>query len=189
MGAEVSTAARAREAVNSPSRETAPPMVWTWDGLAMTPKRPAMADHYFVIGQTYTFAPWEDRSEVSHRHEFAWLREAWKNLPESMAATFPTPDRLRKAALIEAGYFTERMVDAGSNAAALRVAAFMRAGNEDAKIVVRGPVVVERTAQSQSRRYMDAKTFQASKTAVLEIVAGLIGVTPQALQQNADQSA
>ena len=45
--------------------------------------------------------------------------------------------------------------------------------------------VVIRTARSQSRRSMDKKDFQASKSAVLDIVAGMIGVAPEDLARQA----
>jgi len=48
--------------------------------------------------------------------------------------------------------------------------------------VVRGHVVVMREAKSQSRRSMDKAEFQASKTAIMEHIAGLLGVTTQELE-------
>ena len=81
------------------------------------------------------------------------------------------------------------IVDAGSNAAALRVASAFRSIDDFALVIVRGPAVVRRTAKSQSRRAMDAKTFQLSKTALLDTVAAMIGVTTDALTSNALRAA
>jgi hypothetical protein len=131
----------------------------------------------------------EERSEKSHSHEFAWLKEAWQNLPETIADQFPTPNHLRKRALILGGFYHETLIDAGSNAAALRVAAYARGKDEFAHVVVRGAFVVERTAKSQSRRSMDKAEFQASKQAVIDVVSAMIGVTPAALLQNAGKAA
>lgn len=154
-----------------------------WDGEAMIPLRPRAADREYVIGQEYWLDIWEPRSAVSHNHEFAWLAEAWKNLREDDAALFPTPEHLRKRALIQAGYYDESIIDVGNNAGALRVAAAWRGKDDFALVIVRGPAVVIRTAKSQSRRMMDRKTFQESKTAIMEIVAQMIGVSPDELSQ------
>ena len=100
------------------------PTAFTWDAEAcvMSPKWPRLAASRFEGGRDYLLADVEHRSDVSHRHEFAWLREAWNSLPEHLADEFPTTEHLRKWALIQAGFFHETMIDAGSNAAALRVA-------------------------------------------------------------------
>jgi hypothetical protein len=161
------------------------PMRWDGDGFVpLSPKWSAEADRRYVIGEVYRVDIVEDRSDVSHRHEFAWLREAWANLPEELADIYPSPEALRKRALIEAGYFDETIVDAGTNAAAIRVAAAFRAREEFAHVVVRGPLVAIRTAKSQSRRAMGRADFQASKTAIMEIVAQMLGVSATMLRQS-----
>lgn len=157
------------------------PQSFTWDGEAMVPRSPRLADKAYVVGEVYTLVPHEERTSASHNHEFAWLRDAWLNLPESFADQFPTQEHLRKRALIDAGFYDETIVDAGTSAAALRVASAFRSREEFALVIVRGPAVVIRTAKSQSRRKMNKQEFQDSKTAILEIVAGMIGVTPAAL--------
>lgn len=163
------------------------PVQFTWDGESMVPAKwqAKLCDQQFVIGERYRMAPIEDRSETSHRHEFAWLREAWKNLPEKLAELYPSPEHLRKRALIDGGFYTEEVIDAGSNAAALRVAAYVRGHDEFAAVIVRGPAVVVRHAKSQSYRAMDKAEFQASKTSILEIVAEMIGVSPERMKPEA----
>lgn len=126
-------------------------------------------------------APRQHRSPNSHNHEFAWLTEAWRNLPENCADLYPSAEHLRKRALIAAGYYDEIITDVGSKAGALRVAAMLHAIDDFAVVSVRGPIVIRRTAKSQSRRAMDKATFQASKTAVMEVVAQMLGVTPDEL--------
>lgn len=138
---------------------------------------------HFAEGAVYWMSIEPERSEKTHKHEFAWLREAWKNLPESIAHLYPTTEHLRKRALIEAGFYTERLIDAGTAAAALRVAAFAREEDEFAWVVTRGPMVVVRKAKSQSHRAMGGPDFQRSKQAILEIVSNLIGVEPEQLQR------
>lgn len=164
--------------------ESIPPMPFQWDGEieALRPRHPKLAGRHFVDTVYYTMAPWEDRSIATHNHQFAWLHQAWQNLPEDLADAYPTPEHLRKRALIEAGFYDEDVIDAGTKAAALRVASHFRKRDDFAWIVVRGPVVVVRTAKSQSRRYMDKDTFQKSKTAIMEIIANMIGSTPAQLE-------
>lgn len=159
------------------------PLLFTWDGEYLIPVSQRTADKLLVVGQRYAFVEYADRSQASHSHQFAWLAEAWRNLPENLADLYPTPEHLRKRALIEAGYYDETIVDAGTNAAALRMATFMRAKDDFALVIVRGAFAIERVAKSQSRRAMDRKTFQESKTAIMEIVAALIGVAPEDLRK------
>ncbi|GAA0212682.1 hypothetical protein QOZ96_001091 [Brevundimonas nasdae] len=159
------------------------PTAFEWTGEVLAPTHPVLAKNRFVQGQRYLMAEVEHRSGKSHDHEFAWLAEAFKSLPEHVVEAFPTVEHLRKRALIDAGYFTETQIDAGTNAAALRVAAHLRTKSDFAVVVVRGPMVVERVAKSQSRRSMDKAEFQASKTAILEIVSDLLGVDPDVLVQ------
>jgi hypothetical protein len=159
------------------------PLQMRWEGDVMRPLNPRAADRQYVVGQVYNLDHREDRSDATHRHEFAWLHEAWLNLPEQLADAFPTSEHLRKRALIQAGYCDETLIDVGSKVGAMRVAAEFRKVDDFALVIVRGPVVVIRRAKSQSRRAMDSKTFQASKTAILEVVAGMIGVSPDDLSR------
>lgn len=162
-----------------------------WDGDSFVPEKrfADICDRRFVIGEVYPLVVEEDRSGVSHRHEFAWLREAFNQLPEALAADFPTVDHMRKRALIEAGWYDEQIIDAGSTAAALRVRQFIRSSDDFAHTVVRGGLVVIRTAKSQSVRAMKKADFQASKTAILEVVSSWIGITPAELERNAERAA
>lgn len=170
------------------------PMSFEWSGDAMVPlaRHHNEANAHFVIGQVYRLCEFEDRSMNSHRHEFAWLREAWKNLPEDLAPLFPTVESLRKRALIEGGFFYEKIVEARSPAEARNIAALVESLDEFAYVKIDGNVVITRRAMSQRMRgkyAMDRKTFQDSKTAVLRIVSDLIGVTPETLTRNAEKAA
>jgi len=163
------------------------PIQCTWDGESLTPVNQVWArraDQQWVVGERYMVETRQERSVAAHNHEFAWLHEAWLQLPEKIADLYPTAEHLRKRALVEAGYYTEDIIDAGTNAAALRVAAFARK-DDFALVIVRGPLVVVRVAKSQSRRHMDRETFQASKSAIMEIVAGLIGTSADELKEQA----
>ena len=166
-----------------------PPLGFRWDGDAMVPLAPKRADEYFTVGEVYPLVVHEQRSTATHNHEFAAVAEAWRNLPERLAELYPSPEHLRKRALVEAGYYDETAVDAGTGAAAIRVAAAFRAREEFSLVIVRGPIVLIRTPKSQSHRAMDKATFQASKTAVLDVIAAMVGVAPADLKRQAGRAA
>ena len=154
-------------------------MRWTDDGVLkpVGPHWAKMADAEFVIGESYRIVQVADRSDASHRHFFAAINEAWHNLPESLAAEYPTPEHLRKKSLIKAGFATSRDFPAASHAEAVRLASFLKAGDDYSIITVVGSVVTVWSPKSQSLRAMGKDQFERSKSAVLDIVAGLIGVT------------
>lgn len=160
---------------------TGRPIAFQWDGEAMRPLHPKLADKEYVVGERYMLAPFEQRSVASHNHEFAWLHEAWLNLPERYAEQFPSAEHLRKYALIQAGYSNSHSLVCGSKAEALRVAAFIRPLDEFAVVTVNGCVVNRFTAKSQSRRAMGREEFQDSKTKIMDVIAQMIGVEPEQL--------
>ena len=160
-------------------------MRFTWNGEAMIPARPRDADKVFVIGRRYWLEEASERSWISHQQQFAWIGEAWGNLPDSLAETFPTPEHLRKAALIATGWHREAVIEAGSAAAALRVAAYAKGRDEFAHVVTRGPTVTVRWARSQRMHgldRMDKAEFQKSKDDILGWISNLIGVEPERLR-------
>jgi hypothetical protein len=164
---------------------------YVWDGAAMRPM-PAFAaliGERFAVGEVVSLEPAEERSSASHRHYFACIREAWVNLPESLAARFPTEEHLRKHALIKAGYCEQRSIVCTSKAEARRVAAFIQPIDAYAVVMVEGPVIFQFAAQSQTTTTMSKAQFQASKEAVLDILAGMVGVDPVALVQAGKRSA
>jgi hypothetical protein len=151
----------------------------------MVPAKPKLADKEFVIGQRYWLEQVSDRSWVSHRHEFAWIEQAWANLPETMTEMFPTPEHLRKAALIATGWSRETIIEAGNPRAALRVAAYARGEDEFARVMARGSTVTIKKARSQRMHghdRMDKDEFQRSKDDILNWISALIGVEPLELQ-------
>ena len=164
-------------------------MGFIYDGESMVPVVPKQADEHYVVGERYYLTPHEERSWKSHGHYFASINESFKNLPETWAERFATPEHLRKWALIKAGYRDERSTVCASKAEAERVAAFIRPMDDFAVVTVSEAVVVVYTAKSQSMRAMGKAEFQQSKDKVLDVIAGMIEVTPQTLKQNADQAA
>lgn len=165
------------------------PLPYRWDGESLIPLRPKLCDKELVVDAIYFMEPEASRSDASHRHQFAWLREAWLNLPEEMHELFPTEESLRKFALIRAGYCDVTEIRCGSPEGAREVAGHLKRKDGFADVQISGSTVIERVAKSQSRRAMKPKDFQDSKTKVLEIVAALIGVEPEELERNAGKAA
>ncbi len=159
------------------------PQWFTWDGEAMRPLNPRAADRAYVVGGRYHLEHREERSSASHAHFFAAVAEAHANLRDDMAERLPTPEHLRKFALIRTGYRDERTIVCSSKAEAQRIAAFIRPIDEFAIVMAQEATVTVWTAKSQSVRAMGKQEFAASKDAVLSYVAGLIGTTPEALMK------
>lgn len=156
-----------------------------WDGDGFVPlgrhKKQCNAD--MVVGQVYPLDIVLERSDASHRHFFASVNEAWLNLPEQLAERFKTSEHLRKHCLIKAGLYEETSIVCSSPGEATRVAAFVQPMDDYAIVVVNGYVVSRYTAKSQSKQAMGGVVFQQSKTAVLQILSDMIGVTPGELEK------
>jgi len=155
------------------------PFIFHWDGEAMRPLRrfAHLCDKEFVVGELYPMQVHEDRSTNSHNHYFAALADAFENLPEDELERFRTVEHLRKWALIKAGYRDERTIVLKTKAEAAEIADLVRSLDSYAVVLVRDNAMKVYTAQSQSARAMDRKTFQESKDKVLDIVADLVGVS------------
>lgn len=165
------------------------PIIFQWTGDAMVPRDRRFAyqcDRQFIVGSEYTLVQHEDRSAASHRFYFAAIAECWRNLPEQIADTFPSAEHLRKWALIRAGYRSERTHVAATKAEALRLAAFIKPIDDYAIVTTSGLSVTVWTAKSQSVKSMGKKEFETSKQAVLDILAGLIGVKTDDLKAAAE---
>jgi hypothetical protein len=154
-------------------------MLFSWEGDLFRPlKRFQKAcDAEFVIGEVYTLEEVKGRSQVSHNHYFAALNNGWMNLPETVAERFPTSEHLRKWCLIKAGFHDQRSIVAASKAEAQRVAAFIKPIDEFAIVVVTECNVTVYTAKSQSKKAMGAADFQKSKSAVLDLIDDLLGLS------------
>lgn len=151
-----------------------------WEGDCFRPVGKYWAeqcDKHFVIGERYVMVEEAERSDASHKHFFAALKEAWRNLREDQAVMFPTVDHLRAHALIKAGYCNERRIVAANNSEALMLSTMVHQWSPYAVIEVSGNVVTIWEAMSQSRKAMGKARFEDSKTKCLDIAAGMIGVS------------
>jgi hypothetical protein len=157
------------------------PMRWDGEAFAPLPRFARLADEHFVIGEVYHMEERLDRSPKSHRHYFAMVKEAFDNLPEG-EDRWATSEHLRRWALIKAGYCDVETIVCASKAEAVRWATFAGKAVDYSLVIPRGPVVSIYRAKSQSTKAMGREDFQASKDAVLRIVADLIAVEPAALE-------
>lgn len=158
-------------------------ILFDWDGETMIPAKgfAKRCDEYFVVGERYRMGVEELRSWVTHAHQFAWIADAWANLPESMAGQFPTPEHLRKFALVKTGHCTMKQHPCKNNAEAQRLAATIRIYVEYSVVQTEGSVVTVFEPMSQSMRAMGKAQFQKSKTDILDYIAGLLEVAPGVL--------
>lgn len=160
------------------------PLVYTFIDGAMVPlgRFGRLAHEQYEPNQTYFLGDIEERSEVSHRHEFVWLKEAWETLPEDLGEKYPSSEHLRKAALIATGWSTIHDYACVTPAEARRTYAIIRSlVDEYAVVVVQDAVVRVVEARSQARAKMKPADFQKSKQDILDWVSGLLGVEPSSL--------
>lgn len=131
------------------------------------------------------------RSDATHRHQFAWVNDAWLNLPEEHRDQpwAETAETLRKHALIATGFHQTYTLDCGGNATAQRIKGALVAaearGHGYAIGRVRGTVLTIWTPESQSYRAMGGERFKASKAAIMEWIAEKLGVTSDDLRRAA----
>lgn len=161
-----------------------------WRDGAFVPDGARLAsycDEQFGEGEVVTFERHEERSTASHNHYFACINEAFNNLPEG-DNRFPTPDALRKWALIKNNYCTktEAVFDSTQQAA---IAAAFTGNAEGVIIVVKENVLVKYTAKSQSVKAMDKQEFQRSKVDVLDTIAELLALKRKQLEKSAGRAA
>lgn len=158
-------------------------VVWKEGVFVPLIRSQAYCESEFGEGEIITFERNEERSAASHSHQFAWLHEAWENLPEHLARKHATEDHLRKWALIETGYYHEDISNWDSAKDAMTAGLMMRKLDTYCVVVIRGNTVRRYTAMSQSVRVMGKEKFQASKTAIMDLISSLIGVSPEQLRK------
>lgn len=140
------------------------------------------AEHYRA-GARYELVEHQERSDNSHRHFFATIREAFQNLPDALLDEYPTADRLRRKLLIKGGFCKEQTVECATKAEAQRWADITRQREPDSIVIARGVLVRIFTAESMSYRTMDRKRFQAAKEFILGELSSMLGSTPRELER------
>ncbi len=171
--------------------ESAPPVLFVWEGDNMVPAGQhwaKLADQHYVIGERYRLVPYHDRSIASHNHYFAVIGEAWANLPDDLHDRFPSPEHLRKYALVRTGYADSTVMVLETPEQARQVGAFIRPADEFGILVVKDNTLTRFVAQSQSRKAMGKAKFAESKNAVLGFIASMLGTDVAALEKHAGNS-
>lgn len=166
-----------------------PPLTFRYLDGKMVPRSKAQADRHYVEGETYALEEYNARSINSHNHFFASLTDAWTNLPEALADTYPSIEHFRKRLLIQAGFCDEQKTVFSTEKDAIKAAAIAWQRDDYCVADVQGNVLTIWTAKSQSMRAMGRADFQKSKSAVLELAASLIGTTTDALAESAEKAA
>lgn len=156
-------------------------IIFEWDGEVMRPmpRFHNLANAEFVVGERYRCEVQEDHSWVSHKHQFAWLHEAWLTLPEHVASRFRNEDHLRKHALIAKGFCDSTSVACATEDEAKRWFNVLTKDDPYCVVVIESNSLIRFTAQSQAMHTMGAKRFQASKQAVLDFVDDLLSVATE----------
>lgn len=161
-----------------------------WDGATFTPepKFRIIATRQFIKDGVYILEGHEPASHADRGHYFATIKEAWSNLDADATARYPTPEHLRKWALVKAGWRKDNFTVCDSVDRATQLAAFIRRLDDYAVVVVEGNVVRTYVARSQKiGRPEDGKMtkeeWRQSKQDVLDILSNKIGVTRKALEK------
>lgn len=163
------------------------PLYFRWTGDSFEPSSNIarrLCDERFVVGEVYPLDQWVDHSEQSHRHQFAFVKEAWNSFPDALREQFPTPEHLRKHGLIRKGFCTMQQYTCGSRPEAKRMAIVLRQYLDEYAIIDMDedrPIVTVLEAESQGFRAMNKKRFQASKEALLDFIAEISGVERETL--------
>lgn len=158
------------------------PMHYEGDGLfrCLHPKRINLD-----VGEVHGWQMAEHRSPKSHDHFFACVNEAWKSLPEDMADDFPSPEHLRKWALIKAGFCSETRIVCANNSEAMTLATKAKQMDKFAIVAIDGKAVTIWTADSQRKDAMGRKLFQEAKERALDVISTLIGTDAASLKDAA----
>lgn len=144
-------------------------------------------------GEVHGWQMAEARSKASHDHFFVCINQAWKNLPEDLGDEFPSPEHLRKWALIKSGFCTRTTILCANAEEAAKLAAKTAQMDryslveiaEDSSPLKRRRVVTIWTADSQRKDEMGRKIFQEAKDRALHVVSELLGTDITTLKQEA----
>lgn len=142
----------------------------------------------YVDGELYTLDVDQQRSMASHNHYFAALTAAWKNLNEAQMEEWPTLEKFRKFCLIKAGFHDSSTFTCTTEERAHKLAASLQIFIDPENymlFVVDGNVLHIYRAKSQKKKEMGKQVFERSKNAVLDVAAGIIGVSADDLLSEA----
>lgn len=161
------------------------PFIWTGEAMVPDQKFCKLAERQFKKGERYVLEPHDEISHKERGFYFASVNEAWGNLSEEALVRYPSPNHLRRWALIKAGWRRENFTTCDSETRATQLAAFVRNLDDTAVVVVEGNVVRTYVARSQrvAPGAMTLEEWRKSKQDVLDILSGTIGVSRKALEK------
>jgi hypothetical protein len=159
--------------------------------LAMVPlpRYANVAKRQFVVSEEYPLVILEARSRASHNHYHAAIHEGFQNLPEKIAARWPTEDALRYWLLTETGWYEEDEFVFDSEAEAKAAMPKIRKRQPYARIMRKEATLFVRYAKSQSAAAMGKSEFEASKKDCLELLDHMVGVPRGTLKREGGNSA
>ena len=184
------------------------PVTFTWqkvdlvdgeDGTAVRawamvpqPRYHNICQRQFAVGESYPLQVVEDRSMASHKQYFAAINEGFKNLPENIAARFPSAEHLRKWLLVETGWHEEKEFECASAKHAKALCTFIR--TEDDYVRISNPknhptTVIIRKARSQALASMGKALFEQSKKDVLDLLESMVNVPKGTLMREGGMNA
>lgn len=166
------------------------PVLCVWDGqhFIPLPRFKRLCDRQFEVHEEVALIRSEERNMSQHRGYFAQLKEAYDNLAEEYANSYPSPEHLRADALVQAGYCTETDYVLENPKEARKLAVDLRRMNPYSIIRVRNNIVRHFEPESQSVAAMKKERFEASCKAVLGIVSSMARTTPSELKKNAGRA-
>jgi hypothetical protein len=160
----------------------------TW-AMVPTPRYEGLAFKQYAAGEEYALVLLEARSRASHNFFFASIQNGFDNLPENIAARFPSAEHLRAYLLIECGWCDEVEFELASESEAKKLAARTRTESPYARIHRHNRTLIVRYPKSQSAKSMGKSEFEASKKDTLELLEGMIGVPLGSLSKEAGRAA
>jgi len=166
---------------------------WNGKGWELPSRSEIVCARNYKPGDSVWLTELEESSHESRGHYFAVLRKAFDNLPEAWGDTFTSSEVLRKWCLIRAKYCHTKQIVCDSAREAQRwkaiVVAQLRNLEDYAEVSATKNIVTIVTAESQRMKVMGRRRFQDSKQAVLEILAVMLGVTVEQLNEESKKEA
>lgn len=148
-----------------------------------------LANDRYEEGKRYYLNVPEEESNKERGFYFLAEKEYWMNLPEHIAHRFPSPKHLRAYCLIETGFYKERHTDCLTEDKAVELMLWMKKKDEYSRYQIDGSVVVEQTPMGMKKGEASPKEARKARSAVLELLSEITGITVVAMKKNAGQSA
>lgn len=161
----------------------------TGDGLKPVARHRDLFARLFEAGKRYLLIEFNERSRDTHDHFFATVTGYWHQWPENYERELPSPDHLRKHALIRTGHYIQSVM---AHASAMTAAAYVRDFLhyvDYAEGSISGATTVMRIAKTQRKKVMEAVEFQKSKQDVLDFCQAVTGIAPEDMEREAKKGA